>query len=191
MEKKESIIGLGIKLLIITAVAGLVLGWVHSITAAPIEAQAQKTKNDAMKQIITKADSFKPVDVKVSGNILEVDEAKNGNDTIGYAIKVTSKGYSGPIEMIVGISNEGKLEGIKILSQTETPGLGANAPEPAFSGQYKDKAIEKDLEVVKGKASASNQIEAMTGATITSKAVTKGVNEAVSFYKENLKGGVK
>src|SRR3712207_8052036 len=90
--------------------------------------------------------------------------------------------------MMVGITTDGKVSGIKILSHSETPGLGANAETPQFSGQYKDKPA-KELEVVKGTASADNQIAAITGATITSKAVTKGVNEAIEFYDSKLKGG--
>ena len=104
---------------------------------------------------------------------------------------MSTKGYGGQIQLMVGISKEGKLAGIKILSQSETPGLGANATLPSFYEQYKEKPISKDLEVVKSGTSEDNQIQALTGATITSKAVTTGVNEAIKFYQENLEGGSK
>ena len=84
-----------------------------------------------------------------------------------------------------------RFTGIKILSHTETPGLGANAPKPQFSGQYKDKPIENKLEVVKVAPTKDNEIQAITGSTITSKAVTLGVNDAIDFYNTSLKGDKK
>ncbi|MFD3157146.1 RnfABCDGE type electron transport complex subunit G [Haloimpatiens sp. FM7330] len=191
MEKKESTFKLGALLLIITACAGLILGAIYNITKEPIAKQMEKTNNSAMKEILTKADNFKKKDVKLNGNILEVNEATANSKTVGYAIKVTTKGYGGAVKVMVGISLDGKLQGIKILSQTETPGLGANSTQPSFYGQYKNKPIDKDLTVVKTTPANPNEIQAITGATITSKAVTKGVNEAIKFYKDNLEGGNK
>ncbi|HDK7139464.1 TPA: RnfABCDGE type electron transport complex subunit G [Clostridium botulinum] len=185
MEKNETL-KLGLKLFIITAIAGLILGGAFAITKKPIEAQVEKTNTEAMKEILPKADKFEKMEGKAKDAVTEVNEGKKGNDVAGYAIKVLTKGYGGQIEMMIGVSKEGKVEGIKILSHSETPGLGANAPQPKFSGQFKGKSIEKDLEVVKTAPGKDNEIEAMTGATITSKAVTKGVNDAVKFYKDEL-----
>ncbi|AWZ49200.1 electron transporter RnfG [Clostridiaceae bacterium 14S0207] len=191
MEKQENIFKLGIILLIITACAGLILGVVHEVTADPIKKQEKLNNENAMKEILSKADSFKVKEMKLSQNVLEVNEAAKGSNVIGYAIKMQTKGYGGQIQLMVGISNDGKLSGIKIITQTETPGLGANSTKPSFYGQYKDKPIKEDLAVVKASPSKDNEIQAMSGATITSKAVTSGVNEAIKFYKENLKGGNK
>lgn len=190
MKDKETL-KLGLILLIIASVTGFILAGAYSITKVPIENQNIKTNKEAMKELITNAEDFKKVEGVSEKNILEVNEGVANSKTVGYTIKVTSKGYSGEIQMMVGISTEGKVKGIKILSQSETPGLGANAVEPKFSGQYKDKSIETSLEVVKHAVSKPNEIEAMTGATITSKAVTKGVNEAIDFYNSKLKGGQK
>lgn len=191
MEKKESILKLGIKLLIITAVAGLILGFVFNVTKAPIADQEKSNNEAAMKELIVTADKFEKKDITLTDGVLEVNEGKKGNDVAGYTLKMSTKGYGGKIQLMVGISKEGKLAGIKILSQSETPGLGANATLPLFYEQYKEKPIIKDLEVVKSGTSEDNQIQALTGATITSKAVTTGVNEAIKFYKENLEGGTK
>lgn len=191
MDKKENSLKLGILLLIITAFAGLLLGGAYAITKEPIAQQTIKTNTNAMKELINTADKFDKKDVKLTGNILEVNEAKRNNKTLGYAIKVNSKGYGGNIEIMVGISNEGKIDGIKILSLSETPGLGANSTKPSFYGQYKGKSTKTPLAVTKSSNAKDNEIQAITGATITSKAVTKGVNEAVEFYKNNLKGGTK
>lgn len=191
MEKKESILKLGIKLLIITAVAGLILGFVFNVTKAPIANQEKSNNESAMRELIVNADKFSKKDVNLTNGVLEVNEGKKGNAAVGYTLKMATKGYGGQIQLMVGISTEGKLTGIKILSQSETPGLGANATQPSFFEQYKEKPIAKNLEVVKSSVSEDNQIQALTGATITSKAVTTGVNEAIKFYKENLEGGTK
>ncbi|EDS77400.1 RnfABCDGE type electron transport complex subunit G [Clostridium massiliodielmoense] len=202
-SNKETLM-LGLKLLIITAIAGLVLGWAYKITLEPINNQNIKTNNEAMNEVLPSAKEFakiaaqevKPgekVDKQLQKDspVIEVNKGQNSGKVAGYAIKVGTKGYGGKIEMMVGISNGGKVEGIKILSHNETPGLGAKAPEPDFSDQYKGKEIKTPLEVVKGKASKENDIAAITGATITSKAVTKGVNDAIEYYNKELKGGQK
>ncbi|KGN01778.1 electron transporter RnfG [Clostridium novyi A str. 4570] len=202
-SNKETLM-LGLKLLIITAIAGLVLGWAHKVTLEPIDKQNIKTNNEAMNQVLPSAKEFAKIaaqEVKEGekvdkvlpkeNSIVEVNKGQNGSEVTGYAIKVETKGYGGKIEMMVGISNQGKVDGIKILNHSETPGLGAKAPEPSFSDQYKGKAIKTPLEVVKGTASKDNEISAITGATITSRAVTKGVNEAVEYYNKELKGGQK
>lgn len=189
MDKKENSLKLGLILLVITAFVGVILGFAYTITKEPIEAQAQKANTEAMRELIANGDTFKKKDVKLTENIVEVNEVLNNGSTVGYTIKLNTKGYGGNIELMVGISNDGKVQGIKILSQSETPGLGANSTQPAFYGQFKGKSIEKELQVIKASSAQDNEIQAITGATITSKAVTRGVNEAVNFYKSNLKGG--
>lgn len=194
MDKSaKEIINLGIKLFIIAAIAAVILGGAHKITAGPIQAQQKKENDAAMKEVLPKAEEFEKQDIKVDETsvVKEVNEGKAGSDVTGYVIKVSPKGYGGLVEMVVGISTEGKVEGIKILNHSETPGLGAKAPEEEFSGQYKGKPIEKPLKVVKTEPSSDNEIKAITGATITSKAVTTGVNGAIDFYNNELKGGQK
>ncbi len=104
----------------------------------------------------------------------------SGNQ-IGYLITSTSaESYGGNVQIAVGITNEGELTGIGFLSISETPGLGMNAKEPAFKDQFIGKKAE-NLEVTKTGASADNQIEAISGATITSKAVTNATDAAIYF----------
>lgn len=189
---KENI-KLGLILLLITAIAGLLLGGAYEITKAPIAEKVAADKQAAMKEILPTAEKFDKADVNIEGNekISEVNVGLAGTDIVGYAIKVSPKGYAGPIEIMVGLSNDGKVTGIKILSHSETPGLGANAPKPEFSGQFTNKPIENKLEVVKIAPSKENQIQAITGSTITSKGVTLGVNDAIDFYNSSLKGDKK
>lgn len=218
MEKKENTFKLGLILLIITACAGVILGLAYTITKGPIEKQAQKQNTEAMKEILSKADNFNKVDIKLPENIIEVNEAKSGSNLVGHAIKVKTKGYGGLIELMVGISKEGSVEGVRILSQSETPGLGANSTKPEFYDQYKGKSAKSDINVVKSsskkdneetssnekkdveatssattdsKEATENDITALTGATVTSKAITSGVNEAIKLYNNTLKGGSK
>lgn len=195
MENQTSnkeIVSLGLRLLLITAVVGLLLGLANKITAEPI-AKQQKMENDAaMAEVLPVADEFtlkEDVTLPEASIISEVNEGKKGGEVTGYAIKVAPKGYGGIINMMVGISTEGTVEGIKILSHGETPGLGANAEKPEFSDQYKDKPAEDALAVVKTNPSGESQVKALTGATITSNAVTSGVNEVIDFYNSELKGG--
>ncbi|MGH4138919.1 RnfABCDGE type electron transport complex subunit G [Clostridium sp.] len=187
---KENI-KLGLILLLITGMAGLLLGGAYEITKAPIAEKIASDKQTAMKEILPTADKFEKADVKINDKVSEVNVGLKGTEIAGYAIKVAPKGYGGPVEIMVGISNDGKVTGIKILTHTETPGLGANAPKPEFSGQFKNKPTKDKLEVVKVAPSKENQIQAITGATITSKAVTLGVNDAIDFYNSSLKGDKK
>lgn len=184
---------LGFNLFIITAVAGLLLGFAYTITKEPIAQQAIKAKNEAMQAILPVAESFKTLETtfEETSIIKEINEGSKGSDVTGYAVKVAPKGYSGAIEMMVGITTEGKVTGIRILSHTETPGLGANATKESWNGQYKDKSIDKPFTVVKKAPADDHEISAITGSTITSKAITDGVNEAVKYYNDNLKGGAK
>lgn len=182
---------LGVRLFIVAGLAGAILGAAHAVTEKPIAEQQKKANAEAMKLILPEATDFSKLEISPKGDVLEVNEGKAGGETKGYAIKVAPKGYSGAVTVMIGVSKEGKVSGLKILSHSETPGLGANATDPAFYGQYNNKPTDKLLEVVKRPVASSNEIQAITGATITSKAVTKGVNEAVEFYKNELKGGQK
>ena len=191
MEKNDNILRLGLILVIITGCAALILALVFNVTKEPIAKQEKLNNEIAMKELITDAESFEMKEMDLPENIIEVNEGKNGNEVAGYTIKVSTKGYAGEIKVMVGINNEGTVTGIKILSQGETPGLGANSTQPSFYGQFEDKQTGKELAVVKSTPTGENEIQAITGATITSKAVTSAVNSAVDFYKENLEGGNK
>lgn len=186
----RKIVSLGLILFTVTAVTGLILGFVHEITAGPIQQTQERLKMEALSGALPEAESFTPLEVaEGSGETLvEVQEAAGAGGTVGYCVTVTPKGYAGPIEIVVGITGEGAVRAIRILNQSETPGLGAKAPLPSFSGQFDDKQAEK-LTVVKAPPSAPDQIQAISGATITSTAVTDGVNTALDYWKKNLAGG--
>ena len=123
-------------------------------------------------------------------SIESVKEAKDASGSVlGYVIQVKSKGYGDFITYTVGITNEGNVNGISIISIAETPGLGMNA-EKVVVPQFVDKAATVFGVAKNGQVTDPNtQIEAISGATITSKAVTNGVNAAVTYFNNVLKGG--
>lgn len=192
-----------IAITVITLVAGLALGLVQDITAKPIAEQKAKAKEEAYKAVFADADSFDTVltgqdpDLEAfldengygAQNIDEVMLAKDSSGSeIGYAFTVTtSEGYGGDIQFAMGVKDDGTLNGISILSIKETAGLGMKANTPEFQSQFKDKNVEK-FEYTKNGASADNQIDALSGATITTNAMTNGVNAGLCAFQYE-KGG--
>jgi Na+-translocating ferredoxin:NAD+ oxidoreductase subunit G len=181
---------LGGILLIITMIAGILLGVANNLTKEAIIENSKISKED-LSYIMPEAEKIQDMDIELDseGNIKEVYEAVNGSDTVGYVLKVTSKGFHGAIDFVVGISKEDKVSGIKVLSHNETPGLGAKISEEKFTSRFKDKPLEY-LEVVKVTPNKETEVEAISGATSSSKASVNAVNEAITFYLEKIKGEV-
>lgn len=185
----------------ITLIAGLLLGLVYQITKEPIAAQQEKAKQEACKEVFADAKSFQTVEVVLPEEkawaeagyadeiIDEVMAAQNDSgETLGYVITVTTKeGYGGDIRFTVGIREDGTVNGISILEIAETAGLGMRAEE-VLKPQFADKAVEK-FEYTKSGATSDSQIDAISGATITTNAVTNGVNAGLYYFQTELKGG--
>jgi len=112
--------------------------------------------------------------------IAEVFVAKKGGEIVGYFVKAKPSGYAGAVEIMTGIDNEGKIVNVKMGQNSETPGLGTVIGEPKFTSQYKGKGASGPLELIKTPDAGDNQITAITGATITSRCMTKGVNSAIT-----------
>ena len=93
------------------------------------------------------------------------------------------RGYAGPIELVAGITTEGNLRAIRIMNQSETPGLGSKSILPGFYEQFKDAT---QITVVKRSPAAPGEIQAISGATITSDAIASGVNAALSYWRNYL-----
>ncbi len=185
---------MSLKLFIITALAALALGITYAVTKEPIEQQKEQAGIEARRAVLSDAQQFVAVDIELYKNeypgIVEVYEGRAGDTEVGYVFRILSKGYGGNIELYVGLNtSEGKVAGITIASHSETPGLGANAAEPEFLSRFYDKPIDKPLAVVTGDSGKADEVEAITGATITSKAVVDGVNDAISLYNQVLKDG--
>lgn len=187
----------------ITLVSGLLLGLVYEITKEPIRVSQEKAKQEAYQMVLPEAKAFeetKDFDEKeaeeslktaeVSGcYVKEAAEAFDGDGkTLGYVVTTVSKeGYGGEIEISVGILADGTVSGIEILSISETAGLGMNAAEPAFKDQFRD--VKTDKFAVK-KDDPTGNVDALSGATITSRAVTNAVNAGLAYYQNVLGGSV-
>ncbi len=185
----RDILKLGGILFAITAVAAVLLGFTNMATSKVIAEREKAEKAEGLKTVLADASEFEMVeDLSLDGTIIsEVNAGKANGEIVGYTFSALPIGYGGEINMLIGISAEGKLTGIQILSHNETPGLGAKATEPEFKDQFLGKSAEKPLTLVKKATSSENEVQAISGATITSTAVTDGINAAVDLYNQNLK----
>ena len=169
-------------LTVITLIAGLGLGFVYEITKDPIAQAQDKAKKEAWQAVFPEADinEFEAVDVdeKVAEAAIKAVGAKA---TVDEVCKVGEEGYGGDIQITVGITSDGTVNGISILSISETAGLGMKAKEPAFYEQYQGKQAEKFA--VSKDGGEGEPIDAISGATITSRAVTGAVNVALAYYQ--------
>ncbi|WP_249316181.1 RnfABCDGE type electron transport complex subunit G [Gehongia tenuis] len=175
------------RLALIALVAGLFLGGTYYITKEPIAEQERMQAQQARQEVLPAAEDFEKLDMQNDAGIEEIYAGKANGGIVGYTVKLTSKGYGGDIVMTVGVNEEG-VTGVKINSHSETPGLGAKADAPIFMNQYVGKAPEA-FNVAKGAASGDDDILAISGATITSRAVTDGVNTVLELYRSELEGG--
>ena len=187
----------------ITLIAGLMLGVVNDITKEPIAQQEQKAKNEACQNVFAAADSFEAQELAYSAQIeqvladagisgADIDELMAAKDAsgalLGYVITVTDhEGYGGDIQFSMGITNEGTLNGISLLSISETAGLGMRAGE-VLVPQFSDKNVSR-FTYTKTGATADSEIDAISGATITTNAVVNGVNAGLAYFDKILKGG--
>lgn len=180
--------------LIVTAA----LAFTYSATEGTIEQRAKIDAENARKEVLSDAQSFDEVDIAEIINqnteYSKVKEAYTGikdGEVIGYVFSVSSSGYGGDVKMTVGITSEGKITGVNIGDNNETPGLGSKAKEPKFNSQFDNLTPSESLVVVKTQKTKPEEIEAISGATITSRAVTSGVEAAVEVYQKLVEGGAK
>lgn len=164
-------------LFLIAFAATLLLTVCNALTEGRIEALAKQTETEAMQAVLPDADTFQSYDGSVTDPIRTIYTGTHDGAVAGYCVSVAPLGYGGEIAMMVGISADGTVTGVEITSMSETPGLGAKASEPAFYEQYIGSA--GPLSVIKSGTPKDNEVVAISGATITSKAVTEGVNAAL------------
>ncbi len=186
-------------LTVITLISGCLLGLVYEITKEPIARAQEAAQQRAYQSVFAEADHFEELEgfpeegvdsedgaVTINGVVTALDGGGNG---LGYVMTATShSGYGGDITLAVGITNDGTVNGYSITSISETAGLGMKAKEEKFYSQFEGKKAEA-FAVVKGEPSSDNEIEAISGATITSSAVTDAVNESLAYFRELTEGG--
>lgn len=170
----KEMIRYGFILAVICVVASALLAGVNALTGPRIIAQAQAEEEASIKEVMPLAEHFEAVK---SGNDTLYYKAhdKNGK-LIGVVFKATGKGYSSTVETVVGMKKDGQITAIKVISQNETPGLGAQVAGDGFSGQFKG----QDALKLSG-------VEAITGATISSRAVIDSVKNKSAELWEVIK----
>ena len=188
-------------LFIITLIAGFALGFVHEITLPAIEAQQLQAKMEAYRTVFPGAAEFTEEDIlkekllaapelltsKGYTNIT-IDEALSAtdenNNKLGYVVVVTTQeGYGGAITLSLGYTLDGTVNGIELLSMNETAGLGAKASGKEFKSQFAEKKV-TEFAYTKTGAKSDNEIDALSGATITTRAVVNAVNSGLCFIAD-------
>lgn len=188
-----------VKLCIITLIAGILLGTVYEVTSEPRKKQQEKTKQEAYAKVFKDASTFETYDydkkaltafladkgykksVALVDEIVEADSATG--EMLGYVLTVTDKeGYGGEIRFTIGIRKDGIINGISFLTINETAGVGMKAKEGKFKNQFAGMTA-KEISYTKTPKTSEDQIDAISGATVTTNAVTNGVNCAIEAYQ--------
>ena len=180
----------------ITLISGLLLGVVYEVTKEPIAIQNALRKNKACKEVFQDAANFEALELSVPENgekqaatINEVSKAVTEDGTLlGYVLDITThEGYNGDIQFTMGVRLDGTVNGISLLSIAETPGLGMKAEE-VLKPQFAAKNVSL-FTYTKTGAMSPDQIDAISGATVTTNAMVNGVNAGLEFFKTELGGG--
>ncbi len=199
-DKKDKPLRIVVSICMIAILSGALLGTIYAITKKPIADTAEKKKQEAYKTVMSGADEYKETEeLETENKELEkqgfsgvtlntkVDAMKDGSRIGRIWVITTHEGYGGDIRMAVGVQ-DGKVTGVQMLSISETTGLGMEARDnPSFTEQYQNKQVES-FTVVKTDPASENEIRAITGATITSKAVTNSVNAVLAAEKMSEQG---
>lgn len=171
-----------VSLFLICLVVTALLAVTDMFTAPQIEKLAAETENKTKAEVLAAADTFSDGILYVYGNTeYTYYIGSAAGEQIGYVFNTSAKGYGGDIRIMVGVDMEGKVAGVSVLSISETAGLGMNAKNESFLNQYAGKS--GTIGVAKSNASET-EIQALTGATITSNAMTQAVNTALAIYME-------
>lgn len=162
---------------VICLVTSLLLAVTNGVTAPIIEENAIRTANETRQALLPAADSFTEMAVPANAaeNVSEIYRADNGS---GFVVTASAKGYGGDVPVMVAFNADGKIEAVRFLDNSETPGLGQKVKTDAFGGQFSGMAAE---------AFTLSDIDALTGATISSRAATTAINAAIAAY-DSVKG---
>jgi len=187
-KKESTFINMVVVLFLVTAIAGLALGSAYNLTKEPIEIAKQAKLNDAIKAVLPEFDQIEKVKVPDAdgSDSLQFYVATKDGKVIGTAVDTyTMKGFSGLVKLMVGFLPDGSIYDISVLEHKETPGLGSKMSDPKFKDQFK--GINPATFVLKVKKDKGD-VDAITAATISSRAFCDAAKRAYDTYKQN-KGG--
>lgn len=187
-KKKDTFINMVVSLFVITIISGFSLGFVNDLTLEPKAKAKLEKKVNALKLVLPTFDN-NPVEdillIRVENikDSVEVYPAYQSNEFVGAAIiGSTEKGFSGLIKIMVGFKPDGTIQNIAVLEQKETPGLGTKMKDEKFLAQFRDKnPASYNLKVTKD----GGEVDALTGATITSRAFGEAVQMAFDEFVKN------
>ena len=187
-KKKDTFFNMVISLVVITIISGFALGYINDLTVGPIAEAKLERKVNALKMVLPKFDNNPVADVqkikseKIKDSI-EIFPAYLNNEFVGAAIiGVTDKGFSGLIKIMVGFNSNGEIQNIVVLEQKETPGLGTKIKGEKFLKQFRGKNLATfNVKVTKD----GGEVDALTGATITSRAFGEAVQMAYDEFIKN------
>ena len=185
-KKQASMASLVIVLAVICLVSAAVLGLVNKVTVGPIQANTEKTVQESLRSVMPIDGDYEDVTDQYTGGNVTVDVTgvsvpikavyKAGDE--GYVVESMSpNGFGGALDMMAGVDNDGNVTGIAIISHAETSGLGSKSTDPEWQAQFK--GVNGTIGVTKD----GYQINAITGSTITSRAVCDGVNAAIAVVE--------
>lgn len=182
MNIKEVIKPAAILFVICVAVSAALAG-TNLLTADRIARAAAQKAEESRMVVLPEAEAFQASEDGT--HYIGLSKEAPEGVVVGYVFETESKGYGGTVKVMTGINTEGNITGVIVLSHSETPGLGANAEKESFREQYKQPVANNanGIQVVKFQAPNEGEIQAMTGATITSTAVTNAVNLAIEQYQ--------
>jgi electron transport complex protein RnfG len=182
----KDIIKITLNLVIIYAVGGLLLAGVYAKTSPIIFIKNKIEKEQALKKMMPEAEKIDKVgDWELWHKHAEYFEAKKGDEVIGYVVETYGKGYSSYINILVSVDTNFIVKKINVLHHAETPGLGDEIETEWFKKQFEGKDLEH-LVVIKGET--EDKIQAITGATISTRAVTNGVRDGVAMLMKKYTG---
>ena len=184
MDKKDirMIVKTAVALFLICAVCAGAVAAVNAVTEKTIETNAQKTADEAKSAVLSAAVTFE--DVVLEGKTVGWAGKNDAGETVGYVFSTSASGYGGTIEVMTGFDAAGAVTGVQILSIEETPGLGMNAKRESWLSQFTGKT---GVLFTKGQT-GEDEIQAITSATITSKAMVKAVNAARDLFNKATAG---
>lgn len=193
-KQKSDLLKLAVTLCLIAGITAALVALVNAVTAPEIARRNENKTAQSLKAVMADADSFEVYDytggsvTSADGKEIVIDgvwRAKRGKEYIGFCVKVSPKGYGGAIETIVGISADGTVTDTKIVSMSETSGIGTKIETDDFLTQFKGKST--NIGGVKSSPS-KNEIQTISGATKSSKAFLRGVNAALAVVSQ-INGG--
>lgn len=184
MKKKEStLINMIISLALVTGISGACLGLVYSFTEGPIAVAKQEKFESALKKVLPKFDRIEDVNVTLDDNVeLTANKAFKNDKLVGIAVSTfTMQGFSGRIDLMVGFLPNGNLYKVSVLKHKETPGLGTKMDDLGFYTQFENKHPKEFNWLVK---KDGGDVDAITAATITSRAYCDGLQTAFEAFEK-------